>query len=140
MDLGACPTGDGGRLTVRRSPRTLKRYVRCTNYDECGTSYPLPQNGDIEVTGEICEPCGSPVIIAHTRKGPWKICIDPACSTKAEKNKAREEKAKAKAGAKGTTSKKKPAASKAKKATKPSAAKSKTAKAPAKGKKKSSES
>jgi DNA topoisomerase-1 len=83
--VGKCPTGDGGDLVVRRSPNTLKRYVRCTNYDECGTSYPLPQSGEIEPTDETCE-CGehgTPKIIVHTKKGPWKICINPECPLKA---------------------------------------------------------
>jgi DNA topoisomerase I len=82
--VGKCPSGDGGDLVVRRSPSSLKRYVRCTNYDECGVSYPLPQNGDIEPTDETCE-CGehgTPKIIVHTRKGPWKICINPECPLK----------------------------------------------------------
>lgn len=74
----------GQQLTVRRSPRTLKRFVRCTNYDECQTSYPLPQRGEIEATGEKCEHCNSPVVVVQTGRGPWKICIDPACPGKAE--------------------------------------------------------
>lgn len=91
--VGKCPTGDGGDLVVRRSPNTLKRYVRCTNYDECGTSYPLPQSGEIEPTDETCE-CGehgTPKIIVHTRKGPWKICINPECHLKAGDKSATEE-------------------------------------------------
>jgi DNA topoisomerase-1 len=100
ISIGTCPTGDGGELTVRRSPSTLKRFVRCTNYDECGVSYPLPQWGDVEPTDEVCEPCGSPKVIVQTRRGPWKICVDPACPTKEKKN------GKGKRGAKkGTSSK-----------------------------------
>lgn len=76
----ACPTGDGGDLHVEYSA-VGSRYVRCTNYENCKTSYPLPQRGDIEPTGESCE-CGAPKIIVHTTKGPWKICIDPACPHK----------------------------------------------------------
>ena len=96
--IGKCPTGDGGDLVVRRSPKTLKRFVRCTNYDECGTSYPLPQWGDIEPTGEICEPCGSPKVTVQTRRGPWTLCVDTECSTK--------EKRRGKKGAKKGTKKK----------------------------------
>jgi DNA topoisomerase-1 len=58
--------------------------VRCTNYENCKTSYPLPQQGDLEPTEERCE-CGTPKVIVHTKKGPWKICIDPACPLKATK-------------------------------------------------------
>jgi len=101
--VGKCPTGDGGDLVVRRSPSSLKRFCRCTNYENCGTSYPLPQSGDIEPTGETCEPCGAPVIVVLTRKGPWRICVNPDCEGKkaAEEAKA----AKGKAPAKGSAAK-----------------------------------
>ncbi|HET6351591.1 MAG TPA: DNA topoisomerase I, partial [Coriobacteriia bacterium] len=88
IDVGACPTckeqgREGGRLLTQRS-KNLKRFVRCTNYDECGQSYPLPQRGDINPTDEVCEGCGAPMVVITTSKGPWKICIDPNCPTKAD--------------------------------------------------------
>ncbi len=90
--VGKCATcaadGRDGDLTVRRSPRTLKRFVRCTNYETCHVSYPLPQNGEIEATGEVCEACGAPKIVVRTSRGPWKICIDPGCPAKEEQKKA----------------------------------------------------
>ncbi len=89
ITIGACPV-DGAELKVHYSP-VGSRYVRCVNYDakEHPVSYPLPQSGEIEPTGEVCEPCGSPKVIVHTKKGPWKICIDPDCPTKEKKNGAR---------------------------------------------------
>jgi len=81
---GACPTGDGGDLVVQYSA-VGSRYVRCTNYENCKTSFPLPQQGDIEPTDEKCE-CGTPKVIIHTKKGPWKICIDPSCPLKPERS------------------------------------------------------
>lgn len=88
VDVGTCPTcaaddRPGGRLIAQRSPKTLKRFARCTNYDQCQTSYPLPGRGDIEPTGESCASCGAPVIVVHTGRGPWRICIDPNCPSKA---------------------------------------------------------
>jgi DNA topoisomerase-1 len=85
--VGKCPE-DGADLWVRYS-QVGSRYVRCENYDakEHPVSYPLPQNGDVEPTDEVCEPCGSPKVVVHTRKGPWKICLDPDCSTKEKRNK-----------------------------------------------------
>lgn len=80
---GACPTGDGGDLVVQYSA-VGSRYVRCTNYENCKTSYPLPQSGEIEPTDEVCE-CGTPKVTIHTNKGPWTICIDPACPLKPER-------------------------------------------------------
>ncbi len=91
-DIGACPActaagRDDGRVTARRSPKTLKRYARCTNYEDCQTSYPLPQSGDIQPTGESCATCGSPEIVVQTRKGPWRLCVNPECPSKADKAK-----------------------------------------------------
>jgi len=77
---GGCPTGDGGDLKVAYSA-VGNRYVRCTNYENCKTSYPLPQSGELESTGEKCE-CGAPIVVVHTKKGPWRICLDPACPLK----------------------------------------------------------
>jgi len=86
--IGKCTTcaaeGRDGDLRVLRSPRTLKRFVRCTNYDICGVSYPLPQRGEIEPTGETCKACNAPEVIVHTGRGPWRICIDPNCPSKTE--------------------------------------------------------
>ncbi len=91
MDIGPCPTcakdgREGGRLIAQRS-KNLKRFARCTNYEECKTSYPLPQRGELHATEEICEPCGAPMIVVTTQKGPWKICIDPDCPSKADQPK-----------------------------------------------------
>lgn len=88
VDIGACPTctrdgREGGRLIAQRS-KNLKRFARCTNYEQCNTSYPLPGKGEIAGTGELCEPCGSPLVVITTARGPWKICVDPACPAKAE--------------------------------------------------------
>ena len=88
LDLGACPGCakqglEGGRIMSQRSARSLKRFARCTNYETCQTSYPLPQRGDIETTGELCGECASPMVVIQTAKGPWRICIDPNCPSKA---------------------------------------------------------
>ncbi len=130
VDIGACPTcaaaGTEGRLIAQRSPRTLKRFARCTNYETCNTSYPLPQNGELESTGESCS-CGGPVVVVHTGKGPWRICVDPACPIKAEKAAAAAEKAATPGAKKPAARKKTPAKKKATAAKKPTARKPKDA-------------
>ena len=138
ISIGSCTTcADAGRtgdLTVRRSARTLKRFVRCTNYEECGVSYPLPQRGEITATGERCQSCGAPEIIVNTGRGPWRICVDPACPGKIEAAEKKEAAAAAKAAAKEDAKAKKAAAKKpaAKKpAAKKAAAKKPAAKKPA---------
>ncbi len=96
ISVGPCAAcakaGRKGDLTVRRSPRSLKRYVRCTNYEECQTSYPLPQRGELTATGETCEACGAPMVVVATQRGPWRVCIDPACPARAPRSKAKKRK------------------------------------------------
>jgi DNA topoisomerase-1 len=114
LDLGACPVcskeGRDGRIVRRVSQKTLKQFARCTEYDTCGVSYPLPQSGDIEPTGEVCEPCGSPVVVVTTRKGPWRICLDPECETKEQS--ASKKKGAKKPSAGSPRAKKRPASTK----------------------------
>ena len=91
LDVGECPTckaaGREGRLMAMKNPRTLKRYIRCTNYDECETSYPLPQRGELTATGETCDACGAPEVIVATSRGPWRICVNMDCPKREEKPK-----------------------------------------------------
>ncbi len=80
--VGVCPKC-GGELSVRYS-QFGSRFVRCENFDmeKHPVSYPLPQSGEVEPTGETCGPCGAPVVVVHTKRGPWRICVDPDCETK----------------------------------------------------------
>ena len=128
VEVGVChacaEAGRVGRLIAHKSERTGKRFIRCTNYDDCGTSYPLPQRGKLEATGEECPDCGAPMVIVTTARGPWKLCPNMDCP-------GREKKAAAGRGrSRGTGAKvvsaKKPAAKKT--ATKKPAAKKTTAK------------
>ena len=94
VTVGVCPicaaAGREGLLIAHRSERTLKRFIRCTNYDECSTSYPLPQRGELKATGEVCPDCGAPIVEVTTTRGPWRICVNMDCPGKAR---AEEEKA-----------------------------------------------
>ncbi len=81
--IGECPVcraaGTEGRLIAQRSPRSLKRFIRCSNYDVCGTSFPLPQRGELSAPGAVCEACGTPHVVVKTNRGPWELCPNPAC-------------------------------------------------------------
>ena len=141
VTVGVCPTcaaaGREGLLIAHRSERTLKRFIRCTNYDECSTSYPLPQRGELKATGEVCPDCGAPIVEVTTTRGPWRICVNMDCpgkaraeEEKAAKAAARAAKAEAEAQGEGDESKK---ASSKKTSTKKAPAKKAAAKkAPAK--------
>jgi DNA topoisomerase-1 len=142
--VGTChacaENGKDAKLIAHKNPRTLKRFIRCENYDECGTGYPLPQYGRIEATGEECPDCGAPFVVVNTQRGPWKLCPNFKCPAKERaaaekeaKKKAREEKKAAAAAAKASgksTSKRKTTAKKsgAKKTITKKAAAKKTAK------------
>ena len=109
--VGMCPTcaeqGKKAQLIARKNPRTLKRFIRCENYDECKTGYPLPQYGALTATEEVCEHCGAPMVIVTTNRGPWKLCPNFSCPGKAEEAKKKEAKAAAKKSGKKTPTKKK---------------------------------
>ena len=128
VEVGVChacaEAGRVGKLIAHKSERTGKRFIRCTNYDDCGTSYPLPQRGKLEATGEECPDCGAPMVIVTTTRGPWKLCPNMDCPGREKKAAAGRGRSRG-AGAKAASAKK-PAAKKT--ATKKPAAKKTTAK------------
>ena len=100
--VGTCATcaeaGRQGDLVAHKSERTGKRFIRCTNYDTCGTSYPLPARGALTATGETCPDCGAPIVVVETARGPWRLCVNMDCPGKEKKTTTR--------GRKKSTSKK----------------------------------
>jgi len=126
LKVGECSVcagaGRHGDLIAHKSEKSGKRFIRCSNYEECGVSYPLPARGKLEASGEVCEHCGAPVVVVETARGPWRICVNMDCPGKEKKEKpARGAKG---AAAKGSTAKKTPA-------KKASSSKKTTAKKPA---------
>jgi DNA topoisomerase-1 len=107
IDVGECPVckeaGRKGRLYAQKNPRTLKRFIRCENFEQCDVSYPLPQRGDITATGEVCDACGAPEVIISTARGPWRICVNMGCP---KREQAKTEKAKKPRGGKKSRAKK----------------------------------
>lgn len=80
--LGTCPNC-GNHLRIVRAKKTKKRFVGCSNYPDCTTTYPLPQTGTVTPTGEVCPDCGSPRIrVVNKGRRPWILCLDPECPTK----------------------------------------------------------
>jgi DNA topoisomerase-1 len=117
--VGTCKAcaenGKEAKLIAHKNPRTLKRFIRCENYDECGTGYPLPQYGKVEATGETCPDCGAPIVVVNTQRGPWRLCPNFKCPGKerqaAEKEARKKARAakKAKSGGSGKASRKRSA-------------------------------
>lgn len=77
--------GRHGELIAHKSERSGKRFIRCTNYEECNTSYPLPARGELSATGEYCPDCGAPLVQIQTARGPWKLCPNMDCPSKQNK-------------------------------------------------------
>lgn len=132
--VGKCPTcaakGLDKQLIASKNPRTLKRFIRCENYEECETSYPLPQYGKLTATEETCPDCGAPMVIVTTARGPWKLCPNFNCPGKEREAAEKAAKAEAKKAEKAEKAAK-PAAKKAP-AKKTAAKKTTTKKAAAK--------
>lgn len=85
-ECAACAeAGRTGELIAHKSERTGKRFIRCTNFELCDTSYPLPARGELHATGETCPDCGAPIVEVVTQRGPWRICVNMDCPGKEKK-------------------------------------------------------
>jgi DNA topoisomerase-1 len=87
--VGACPKCPDGKLVILRSKKTGKRFVGCTNYFEgkCNAAFPLPQNGTVKPLGIVCKSCGWTTLRVWLKgKRPWKLCLNPNCSSKGAGN------------------------------------------------------
>ena len=110
LKVGECPVcaaaGRHGDLIAHKSEKSGKRFIRCTNYDECGVSYPLPQRGKLYATGETCPECGAPIVEVDTgRPQRWRICVNMDCPTNERKTTTRGRGRGRATGAKKTASK-----------------------------------
>ena len=92
--VGGCTTCDGFlRMLMSRNK---KRFLGCTNYPKCTTTFPLPQKGKIISTDKKCDECQTPVIKVIGTRYRFEMCINPDCVTKAEWKRKVAEKANAK--------------------------------------------
>jgi DNA topoisomerase-1 len=87
--------GCEGQLLVRKG-RTGKRFLGCSSYPNCTTTFPLPQNGRITFLPDICPDCNNIMIYVLGKRYRYKMCIDPKCKSKEAWAKKKEEKEKAK--------------------------------------------
>ena len=88
--LGKCPSC-GGDIGVVQS-RKGKRFAGCGNYPNCKVIYPLPQQGKIIATGNVCDACGAPLVsVLKSNRGQWTLCLNMECPKKKDKNKDKAE-------------------------------------------------
>jgi len=87
--VGKCPDENcSGDLIVRTSRKTKKRFVGCSAYPECKTTFSLPQKGLLITTRDECKHCNYPMVkIINKGRKPWDLCINPDCPGKDEKYK-----------------------------------------------------
>ncbi|MCH8945679.1 MAG: DNA topoisomerase I [Nanoarchaeota archaeon] len=91
--LNICPVCKKGNLAITYSKKNRKYFVACNAYPECRTTFSLPPNGLIKISGKNCEDCEFPMLIRISRgRRPWEFCFNPKCV----KNKERIEKYKKK--------------------------------------------
>jgi DNA topoisomerase-1 len=76
--VGGCPSC-GKDLLIRHS-RNRKRFVGCSGYPECTTTYPLPQSGLLVTTDEKCGNCGAPAVkLIFRGRRPRLLCVNMGC-------------------------------------------------------------
>lgn len=85
-----CPNCSG-QLRMLKG-RTGKRFLGCTRYPQCTTSFPLPQKGRILALEETCPQCGNPMIKVIGRR-PYKMCVKLDCPSKKDWGKSKPQQA-----------------------------------------------
>ena len=59
------------------------KFIACSNYPECKTTFNLPKSGLVKVTENLCKECNHPMImIIRKAKKPQEVCINSECPLK----------------------------------------------------------
>ncbi len=88
-ELGSCPSCKTGKLELIRSPKTKKRFIRCSNSAKgCKASSPALPLGQIMPVGERCNQCSWPLVNVSrfNRMSLAKTCSNFSCSSRAVQN------------------------------------------------------
>ncbi len=79
--IGKCPTCSTGILMMKKGK--FGRFIACSTYPECKTTFKLPSSGFVKNTDKLCETCKHPVItVIRSAKKPQDVCINPDCKSK----------------------------------------------------------
>jgi DNA topoisomerase I len=94
-----------GAFMMLRYNRRNEPFLGCEAYPKCKTTLPCDKDGNPqrpEPTGEVCDKCGSPMIIKNSRRGPFMACSAyPKCrNAKSLKKEGETEAAEGEAGTK----------------------------------------
>ncbi len=75
--LMKCQKCNKGDLRVLYSRRVRKRFLACSGYPDCKTTFSLPQKGNLTMLKKKCEKCGANLIkVKAARKRAWELCIN----------------------------------------------------------------
>ncbi|MHA1269594.1 MAG: DNA topoisomerase I [Candidatus Helarchaeota archaeon] len=92
--IGKCPNCEDGTLKVFYSKKTKKRFIGCSNYPKCTTSFPLSQKGSIRPLKKTCKYCKNeynkiyPMIRLNLPgKRPFSTCVNWNNHKKSNKSK-----------------------------------------------------
>jgi DNA topoisomerase-1 len=79
--VGKCPACNEGTLMMRKGK--FGRFIACSRYPDCKTTFSIPNTGFVKVTDKLCESCKHPVIsMIRKSKKPQLVCINPDCPLK----------------------------------------------------------
>ncbi len=90
--LAVCPK-DGGNLIIRKAGATGKRFLGCSNYPHCKTTYSLPQKGTLSPAHKNCPTCNTPMVRLVGSRFKMEICLNYDCASKDAWKKTQAEKA-----------------------------------------------
>jgi len=79
--VGKCVSCNEGTLMIKRGK--FGRFIACSKYPDCKTTFKLPSNGLVKTTENVCDECKYPkVLVIKKRKKPQEVCINLDCPSK----------------------------------------------------------
>ncbi len=79
--IGKCKACSDGTLMIKKGK--FGRFIACSKYPDCSSTYKLPAMGLIKPTEKECETCNHPMILVFKKaKQPQQVCINLQCPTK----------------------------------------------------------
>ncbi len=79
--VGKCVNCSEGTLMIKFGK--FGRFIACSSYPECKTTFKLPSSGMVKTTDEVCGSCKHPKItVIRKRKQPQDVCINLDCPSK----------------------------------------------------------
>lgn len=87
--LMTCLKCGKGNMRIIESRKTGKRFIACSAYPQCETTWSLPQQGKLKILKIKCKSCSTPKIAVYTKgRKPWQFCPNPNCPSKPKKSEA----------------------------------------------------